>query len=155
MPAPFRPFWHIVLVVLLFAGSLAVLLYSVFHTLALPRREAEAREKLRQASQQMATAAAPTVATLPAQPNERWNDINRELAEITRRVLADLPGVEGGFYLDTGLDRFAGYAYPTDPHHSLPEPPRTDPPPLEAPYIRLQARQSLASPPGCRGSYRT
>ena len=76
-----------------------------------------------------------------------WNCINTELAGIAGSVLGDFPDIEGGFYLGGDLDRFSGYAFPTRPR-----PPghahKTDPPPLEAPYIRLQARDSLSIPIG-------
>jgi signal transduction histidine kinase len=59
-------------------------------------------------------------------------------------VLERFPDVEGGFYLGGRIDRFSGYAFPTGRKGPAPDPYRTDPPPLEAPYIRLQAQQSLS-----------
>ena len=51
------------------------------------------------------------------------------------------PVWRGGLDLAGGIDRFSGYA--TGKPSSHPGPPRNEPPPLEAPYIQLQARQSL------------
>ncbi|OYV85430.1 MAG: hypothetical protein B7Z73_13600, partial [Planctomycetia bacterium 21-64-5] len=72
----------------------------------------------------------------------------RMLSDICENTLRDFDGVEGGFYLNGTGDRFSGYAFPT----GRPRPPRRhkrdEPPPLEEPYIRIQARQSLSLPVG-------
>jgi two-component system, NtrC family, sensor histidine kinase HydH len=78
------------------------------------------------------------------QPANPGDELNRRLNIVSQAVLADFPGMEGGFYLAEGVDRFAGYAYPTAPSKHESGLLRTDPPPLEAPYIRLQAQQSLS-----------
>lgn len=156
MSALVRSHWQTALVIVLFVSSLAVLLFNAFSALVLPRREAEMREQLRQASSRLAREAAPVLDAWfePPPPKkgrkkgpkkaslEKEND---ELARVSRRVLADFPGVEGGFYLNARLDRFSGYAYPTGPN---PTAARSEPPPLEAPHIRRQARESLDLPPG-------
>lgn len=153
------------LVGLLFAGSLAALAFNVFTVQVSPERERAVRRQAREASQAMAERAAQLAPSesLAAPDFER---LNRRLAEISQAALAAFPGVEGGFYLNQGFDRFAGYAFPTreagrkPPHDREPRPgrgrkpphevgpPRNDPPPLETPYIRLQARDSLQSEPG-------
>jgi two-component system sensor histidine kinase HydH len=130
------------LVVVLFLGSVVALLVNGVALLALPRREEQARTELLDVSRRLAEAAAP----LKIQASTPFAELDRRLAALTEKVLADAPNVEGGFYL--GADnRFAGYAYPTNPHPLPPggagSTPRNDPPPLEAPYIRIQARQSL------------
>ncbi|HUY88206.1 MAG TPA: ATP-binding protein [Pirellulales bacterium] len=156
---------QMMLVALLFLGSLSALAFNVFTVQVSPERERAVRRQVREASQTMAEQASQFAASesLAAPDFER---LNRQLAEISETALADFPGVEGGFYLDQGFDRFAGYAYPTrdagrkPPHDrehrpsrrkkAPPEggPLRSDPPPLETPYIRLQARDSLQSEPG-------
>jgi signal transduction histidine kinase len=124
------------LVVALFLGALGSLLFNSFVTLGLPRRELEARNQLREASGSLAGAAAES--NLPPEQSE---ELDHRLHEITQQSLKDFPGVEGGFYLSNGVDRFSGYAYPTGPPGPQPLP-RNEPPPLEAPYIRVQARES-------------
>ncbi len=142
------------LVVLLFLGSLSALVVNVYNAQISPEREREIQRQLREASRAMAGQAATLVSTETVASNglER---LNQDLAEITARALNGLPGVEGGFYLTDPHDRFAGYAFPArddgrkPPHDKKKRPPpRNDPPPLEMPYIRLQARDSLRSAPG-------
>jgi len=75
--------------------------------------------------------------------SEQLEELHSALTAITNHALKTFVGVEGGFYL-SDLDRFTGYGFPTaDPQHPT-ELHRTDPPPLEAPLIRLQAQQSLS-----------
>lgn len=155
MLATLRAYWQMAVVIALFGGSLAVLLFNAYSALVPGRREAEVRERLRQASSRLAAAAVPVINAWSEGPESKkapkkekgprkdWND---ELAQITNRILADFPGVEGGFYLGGQFDRFSGYGYPTSPHPILPTTLRTEPPPLEAPFIRLQARESLELP---------
>ncbi len=154
-------------VVLLFLGSMSTVLYSAFHTLILPRGEIQIRDELREASRRMAQA----VEAEQVIPEERgripFAEINHRLRLISDRVLRAFPGVEGGFYLGNGIDRFAGYGFPTDdkkrpppplgekrsgkkgpPEDSdgprSPPPPRGDaPPPKETPFILLQVQHSL------------
>jgi len=159
------------LVIALFLGSLATVLFSTFQTLLLPQREFEVRDRLREASQRMADAAEPELASLQGEGGRPFEALNEKLRAISNRVLTDFPGVEGGFYLDAGLDRFTGYAFPTDQPVSGPPPPGgpapklkpppkgkgpphprsgrgDDPPPKEKPFIILQAQNSFSLDPG-------
>jgi signal transduction histidine kinase len=87
--------------------------------------------------------------------------VEKRLSDVTGNVLVEWPGLEGGFYLAGDYDEFTGGAFPTERHAPPrppppgreappppPSPPRRDPPPQEAPYIRQQIRDSLASEPG-------
>jgi two-component system sensor histidine kinase HydH len=159
--------WQVALVLLLFAGSLATLLVTQFAFFRLPQREASAREQVRDASRRMAEEAAEALRQFPLVEGRKVpGKLHSELSVITRRLLSDAPGVEGGFYLGNGFDQFTGYAFPTRPgpepprpegHKGRPkkggppppEPPdRREPPPLEEPFIRVQAQQSLDLEPG-------
>jgi hypothetical protein len=159
--------WQVALVLLLFAGSLATLLVTQFAFFRLPQREASAREQVRDASRRMAEEAAEALRQFPLVEGRKVpGKLHSELSSITRRLLSDAPGVEGGFYLGNGFDQFTGYAFPTRPgpepprpegHKGRPkkggppppEPPdRREPPPLEEPFIRVQAQQSLDLEPG-------
>jgi two-component system sensor histidine kinase HydH len=135
-----------VLVLVLFLGSLAVLLLNAFTTVLFPEQELLARTTAREASHRMAESSNRMSISLSNDKADHLENLDAALREITTRVLADFPGVEGGFYLAGGIDRFSGYATGTpSPHHG---PPRNEPPPLEAPYIQLQARQSLVEESG-------
>ena len=159
------------LVIALFLGSLATVLFSTFLTLLLPQSEFEARDRLRAASKRMAEAAAPEFSSLQVEAGRPFDALDAKLRGIAAKVLADYPGVEGGFYLDAGLEKFVGYAFPTDPPDSVllpsgdpplkgklhpkgkgPPPPRPglrdEPPPKEKPFILLQAQKSLSLDPG-------
>jgi signal transduction histidine kinase len=140
---PNRLRWQLKLVIVLFVGSLAALIYSASATFVFPREQEKVKEQMQEASRKMAEAATGAVAVLPDRPGSSWDEINQRLGAIANAALADYPGVEGGFYLDAGWDRFGGFAFPTDTHRSSGSPARTDPPPREAEYIRLQAQQSL------------
>src|SRR3989442_335666 len=106
---------HIVLMVILFLGSLGVLLYNTFATLALPRREREARTSLQSASEQMATEARSLAENLRGKLNPDRDQLDEKLRSISSKVLASFPGLEGGYFV--ALDnRFSGYAYPTSTH---------------------------------------
>jgi two-component system, NtrC family, sensor histidine kinase HydH len=134
---------QVALVVLLFVGSLSVLMFNIVPAFQRPGDESELRDRLRSASARMAKAAD---ALLRDGIGERsTNELDKVLRAGTTRALADSPETEGGYYL-AGVDRFVAFAFPTkDP---APKGDRNDPPPMEAPYIRVQARQSLALPPG-------
>lgn len=137
---------QLVLILALFLGSLAVLLVNGFGVLGLPQREQEMRATLRDASRRMAEEAA-LLAGDASPPVHR-------LREVAERTLAGVSGVEGGFFVAGEDNYFTAYAYPTQPHEpppppqGPPSPPRQDPPPLEAPYIRLQALRSVDLPAG-------
>ncbi|MBI1916298.1 MAG: histidine kinase [Planctomycetes bacterium] len=133
---------QIALVLVLFLGSLSALLYSGLTVLRLPRREQEVREQLRAASGRMAEGAADFTARLPHHPRSLPEGVNQELRDLSRHILLDYPGVEGGFYF-VAADRFGGFAYPTGPDGPDPHPPRNDPPPRETDLIRAQAQQSV------------
>jgi two-component system sensor histidine kinase HydH len=145
MAAGFGTRVQVALVIVLFLGSLSVLLFNTFSVLGLSRREDEVRGKLRDAARRMVERSRPISEELD-KTGESTADTDRQLREIAAQALADMPGVEGGFYLGFE-DRFTAYAFPTGDHgpkrHA-----RTDPPPLEAPYIRVQSRQSVELPPG-------
>jgi two-component system sensor histidine kinase HydH len=132
------------LVIALFLGSLATVLFSTFQTFLLPQREFEVRDRLREASQRMARAAEPELGPLQHAGDGSFDALNEKLRAISNRVLADFPGVEGGFYLDAKFDRFAGYGYPTGQDGPHPPPRGDDPPPKEAPFILVQAKHSLS-----------
>jgi two-component system sensor histidine kinase HydH len=151
------------LVIALFLGSSATGLFSIVQTWFLPQREFE--DRLREASQRMANAAVPEHGRLQAE-GRQFEVLNERLRAISNRVLADFPGVEGGFYLDDEFDRFVGYGFPTDqpglppplpkakdpPKEEGPRPLRPgrgdDPPPKERPFILVQAQNSSSLDPG-------
>ena len=121
-------------VLVLVLGSVCVLLANTFSALSLSRSEPAQRARLREAGRRLADAA-------------DGPSGDRELAAVASRALADQPGVEGGFYV-AAEDRFAAYSFPTGGAGEGPPPAGADPPPLEAPFIRALARQSLALPEG-------
>src|SRR5579883_1259760 len=127
--------WQIVLVGLLFLASLAMLLSSSLAAVQLPQQEALMQKQLLEASRRMAEAAAPLLDNRNGfarkKPPGEWH---HRLAEITYEALADLYGVEGGFYLGGDWNQFSGYAFPNDPHAppEPPLPPNKKPPPKKA-----------------------
>ena len=131
------------LVITLFLGSFGTLLYNAFTAVALPQRELEFRSSLQEASRLMASSADSRIKSRSQKIPTQLEELHQTLMAITNRVLAGFPDVEGGFYL-SDVDRFSGYGFPTSNKNLPPEPHRTDPPPLEAPLIRLQAQQSLS-----------
>jgi two-component system sensor histidine kinase HydH len=134
------------LVIALFLGSLAVIAVNALSPPMSAGRDLQARDQIRTASRLLAAAAEPVTTALlkdPAAP-----DLDERLRAVAAEVLAQFPNTEGGFFLGGERDRFSGYAFPTKPRGGLPQLPRNEPPPLEAPYIRLQARQSLVDDPG-------
>jgi signal transduction histidine kinase len=129
------------LVALLFVASLAALFFNVLSTLALPERELRIRSELTRASAEMATAAA-RLADENSDPSAR-QEFDARLRQITASALLPFEGAEGGFYL-ADEDVFHGYAFPTEDPRPPRQPHRSDPPPLEEPYIRDQSRQALS-----------
>ncbi len=144
MPFRFGLGWHVALVVALFVGSLAAMLFSSWTAFGVPWHEERARDEVRQASRRLAEAAAENAGVFPPvddrpprEPERRFREVDRRFHEIAQRALQDSPGVEGGFYLSTGDGGvFLGYAYPgrqgpPPPHESPPDPPpeRPEPPP--------------------------
>jgi two-component system sensor histidine kinase HydH len=107
--------WQIVLVVVLFAASLVVLLWSLLGALQLPAREQQSRRQLTEASRRMAEDAAALLEELPTPPQEPSSQWERRLTEIANRALDGLQGVEGGFYLAGEWNKFTGHAFPNNP----------------------------------------
>jgi signal transduction histidine kinase len=96
-------------VVLVFAASLAALAASSALALWEGTDELAARDRLRAAAAELAASARELADGLP---RDRAGATlpeadNRRLAEAARRVLANYPGAEGGFYLARS-DQFAG-----------------------------------------------
>jgi two-component system, NtrC family, sensor histidine kinase HydH len=125
--------WQLALVLALFVTSLAAMLFSSWTALDLPRREEQARDHVRDASRQLAGAAAEVAdQPLPDDP-PTVHELDRQLRSITDRILRDTPGLEGGFYLQhqDGRGHFLGSAFPSG---AGPEPrrePRPEPPPRD------------------------
>jgi two-component system sensor histidine kinase HydH len=113
------------LVVGLFLGSVILLLIDTFIARGLTRGRARIPDHLRESTTALAEAAAPLNSTL--QTGRLPWDLDGQLHALTGRVLANFPGVEGGFYL-VWEDRFAGEAFPTG---------------LEGSSIRAQARRCM------------
>jgi two-component system sensor histidine kinase HydH len=149
--------WQVVLVVVLFTASLVVLLSSLLRAVQLPVREQNVRLQLIEASRRMAEEAAPLLAELPASSRKPPGHWRQQLTDIAERVLENLYGVEGGFYLAGDWDKFLGHAFPTNPDrppeppykekkkkHPLPRStPSDDPPPRERGPIHDQCVNSL------------
>ncbi len=151
-------------VVLLFLGSLSAVFVSSFQTLYLPHAEAEAQDQMREASRRLAEGV-PEWGELNRATEGNFDNLNAKLRAVSARVLRDFPGVEAGFYVNDGKDRFAGYGFPNDghgpppppkvgpspPHGPPPGPPALrgdDPPHKETPFILIQAQNSLSLEPG-------
>jgi|GEM_PF-706623 len=100
---------RVAVVVLMFVGSLTVLAASSALVLWSSTDEFAARDQLRAAAVELAATAHDRTAVLPPDSSGKIlpEPENRRLAEVARRVLANYPGVEGGFYL-TRSDQFAG-----------------------------------------------
>ncbi|HKT34900.1 MAG TPA: ATP-binding protein [Nitrospira sp.] len=131
------------LAIALFIGSLSTLLYNAYTAAAFPQQELKVRASLQEASHLLADSASSVLQSFSRPNAEQLEEVHRALTAITNRALTNFTGVEGGFYF-SDLDRFTGYGFPTaGPQHPT-ELHRTDPPPLEAPLIRLQAQQSLS-----------
>jgi two-component system, NtrC family, sensor histidine kinase HydH len=135
--------WQAIVVGMLFLGSLAALLVNTFATLALPQRELQARHDLREAGRRMADRASPIIAAMSAGDIDRQPHWDKQLRDVANEILVDYPGVEGGFYVIQAGGIFGAYAFPTSPHKPEAKSERREPPPLETPYIRLQAQESL------------
>ncbi|QEL17494.1 two-component system sensor histidine kinase NtrB [Limnoglobus roseus] len=134
-----------VLVGVLFLASLGTIVATAARVFLLPHRELEARDRLRDAAAELAAAAEPLVAEVPTGvgPDRSLpDDYDRHLAAVTARVLDRYPGAEGGFYVNGGIDQFAGFAHPTE-GSAKPGVGRREPPPLETPSIRRQAKEVL------------
>jgi len=139
--------------VLLFMASIATVLFSTFQTLAFSLGQDQVHDRLREASKRMAEAAEPELGLLQDPAKRRLEALNERLQAVSNQALADFPGVEGGFYVDAGFARFAGYGFPTDKQGPLPrgKPPLPkaaqgddNPPPKEKQFILVQAQNSLS-----------
>lgn len=143
-------FWSVRLqaavLVAVIVASLLLLAFDIAATRSSPEHERATKERL-QAASHLLVGAASAVAVRDFGTADSIQNVNRELGDLTERILQDFPDIEGGFYVDEQLDRFLGYAFPSRPHPPR-EPHKSDPPPLEAPYIRLQARESLTDVAG-------
>lgn len=132
-------------VIALFLISLAALFVNVFEAVVPQQRELDVRQQLVQVSRQLVTRVFDLAQDLNSDGERLPRAVNREWGAITSEILGNYPGVEGGFYVGGELEDFLGYAFPTGEKskHRGPSK-RTDPPPKETPYIRLQARESLS-----------
>lgn len=144
MPAEYKTssFWQAVLVWTLFVASIVTLFVNSVTAFLLPRQELAIRVRLRQASLELAAAANEPDEQLPSDAKKLPKGLNPRLEELTRDVLKNYPGVEGGFYLTNKHDNFVGYAFPSEPMRGPKHETRREPPPKEEPYIRLQAKQT-------------
>src|SRR5947209_8760157 len=90
--------WQTALILVLFLGSLAVLVFNTWTTLELPQGELRVRDALRQASRRMVEAAAEQVG--PAQGHRALprHTLDRRLHAITAEALEHFSNIEGGFY---------------------------------------------------------
>ena len=131
------------LIVALLLGSISTLFYNAYSAATLPQRELQIRTSMQEASRLMAESADSALRSLSRQKPEQVEELHQAFASVAHQVLANFPGVEGGFYL-RDANRFSGYSFPTAGVMHPSEPSRTDPPPLEAPLIRQQAQQSLS-----------
>ena len=99
---------RVVAVVLVFVVSLAALAASSALALWGPADELATRDRLRAAAAELSAAAREPTAGLSDHTGSLPSELdNRRLAEVARRVLANYPDAEGGFYL-TRSDQFAG-----------------------------------------------
>ncbi len=134
------------LVVALFLAALATLLFTSASAWLIPQREVQIRDSVRAAALRLAEAVRKAV----PESKPLSLDLHNELAAVTAKTLVDFPGIEGGFFLAEEVGRFAGFAFPTDPH----PPPdrkgkaRRDPPPKEKQYVEDMVRESLTRPAG-------
>jgi hypothetical protein len=119
MPRAWSTRVQIALVIALFLGSLATVLFNSFQTLLLGQSEFKVLDRLHEACRRMAQAAEPEFASMETEAD--LPALNEKLRAISSRILADYQGVEGGFYLDARLDRFAGHSFPTGSDSASPE----------------------------------
>jgi signal transduction histidine kinase len=173
--------WQPILVGSLFVASLVALMVTGAGVFMLPHQELEARDRLSDAARELADDADSLVGELPpdAGADRTLPDAyDRRFAAVSAKVLARYPDFEGGFYVNGEIDQFAGYGgtshstaveIPTGREADekklkakkgsekiavpkpIPSVGRRDPPPLETPSIRQQAKSvldaSVGSPP--------
>jgi two-component system, NtrC family, sensor histidine kinase HydH len=139
--------WQTIVVAMLFAASVGVLIFNSVRAVLLPRAEQQARRQLIEAAQRVRDAVEPSLTSNLVSSSPLPEAEHERLSDVVAGPLRDFPGVEGGIYLAGRREKFAGFAFPTDPHKAA-ERTRREPPPLETPYIRLQARDTVDSPAG-------
>ncbi len=110
---------QLIAVVILFASSIASLVWTVVVFVDREARRNSAGRILSEASNRMIQAgSAELTRMIPRWPaevaDEHWLIINRRLAELTDSILRDYPGVEGGYFSEYGK-KFVGFAFPTEP----------------------------------------
>ncbi len=110
---------QLIAVVLLFASSIASLVWTVVVFVDREARRNSAGRVLSEASNRMIQAGSAELTRLiprwPAEvADEHWLEINHRLSELTDSILKDYPGVEGGYFSEYGK-KFVGFAYPTEP----------------------------------------
>jgi two-component system sensor histidine kinase HydH len=124
--------WQLAFVVALFVGSLVAMLLSSWTAFGLPWREEEVRGQVRQASRRMAEEAARQIDLAVVDHPHRMPELNHRLRSVTESVLAETPGLEGGFcFFRTGDNNphYLGYAFPTRAGpEAQPDPPPAGPP---------------------------
>jgi two-component system, NtrC family, sensor histidine kinase HydH len=146
LPLPIPTRWQTIVVSLLFVASLSVLIFNSVAAFLIPKAEQQAHDRLLDAANRVSQAVEGPLQSIRSGSSLLPESDHERLSNAVSTVLRDFPGVEGGIYLAGDRDQFAGYAFPTDPHKAN-ERSRREPPPLETPYIRLQARRSLLLPP--------
>jgi hypothetical protein len=85
MPWPNQIRWQIALVIALFLGSMATLVYSASATLVFPREQEKVKGQMRAASQHLAEAATAEVDALPDRSEGSWDQINNRLGQSATR----------------------------------------------------------------------
>jgi signal transduction histidine kinase len=150
--------WQMALVVALFVGSLVAMLLSSWTAFGLPWREEEIRGQVRQASRRMAEEAARVVDLAEPDHPHQLPELNHQLRPVAEHILAEFPGLEGGFCFFRAGDNaphFLAYAFPTraepEPAHDAPrDPPPRDPPPHDGPPGDAPPDPPEPGPPGDR-----
>ena len=135
MDYKFGTFWQSLLVWVLFLASIAALFINSVTAFFLPAQEQRIRESLRAACLNLVEAATDQDQQIPSDANALPVEIHQSLEKLTRQVLGQYPGVEGGFYVNHQHDDFAGYAFPTEPLHGPHREVRREPPRVKNPIF--------------------
>ncbi|HEV3162762.1 MAG TPA: ATP-binding protein [Isosphaeraceae bacterium] len=140
-------------VVALFVAALITLWQTGAAVVEREGRRATARNVLDRAGGMLAKQATDELTQVPEFPftlnPDEWDALDRRLGAVTSGVLKRFDGVEGGFFVVSSVNRYLGYAYPTEPAKpkvtESPGAPRrsSDPPPREFPVIQSQIDASL------------
>ena len=139
MPPLISTRWQTFVVALLFVASVAVLVFNSVAAFLIPRGEQRVRTRLVDAADRIVREAAVPLHSTGSQASLLSPADHERLAAVVAGASATFPERKRGFYIGGAQNQFAGYAYPTDPHKAQ-ERSRREPPPLETPYIRLQAQ---------------